>query len=296
MNDPKKIITLIIILFVSLTFGCTASKEGAKKDEPPTEMKERLKKLYAKNPSVRSVTADEIGKLGEEGAPYVPHLIDAIRKYLDHTYYSYSIFLALDAIDPEWRDKNSEKVKKIGDEYIALLKDKSFDEARRRRMPEELGRLQYQPAVEPLISVMNDKDEEPLLRSSAPYGLGFFKGERVIEALASSLDDDNEWVRKTSIIALGDVGDARGVEPLIDTLNDKVEHVRRSAYRSLVTLLAGLTKKKMVSELIKDGTMPEEAVGKFKKEWEKEKEKFKGFGQDQAKWREWWNSNKEKFK
>uniref|UniRef100_A0A7C2K2T5 HEAT repeat domain-containing protein n=1 Tax=candidate division WOR-3 bacterium TaxID=2052148 RepID=A0A7C2K2T5_UNCW3 len=79
---------------------------------------------------------------------------------------------------------------------------------------------------------------------------------RGIEPLISALKDVNWHVREAVAYALGEIKDLRAVEPLISALKDVNSSVRRAAAKAL-----------------------EEITGQ-------------NFGEDQAKWQEWWEKNK----
>jgi len=114
---------------------------------------------------------------------------------------------------------------------------------------EALGKTRDSRAVEPLVSALRDTDIPT--RSQAAKGLGTLKNTRGVEPLISILSDEKEFVvRFCSVIALGEIGDARAVDCLIDIASHyhplqreavsalgQIEDARAEAY--LLTLLDG---------------------------------------------------------
>jgi HEAT repeat protein len=66
--------------------------------------------------------------------------------------------------------------------------------------------------------------------------LGEIKDRRAVEPLMALLKDEEEDVRDTAAYALGLLGDERGIEPLIGCLQDPHEAVRREAAGALKTI------------------------------------------------------------
>ncbi|MBA7554827.1 hypothetical protein ES705_47463 [subsurface metagenome] len=58
-------------------------------------------------------------------------------------------------------------------------------------------------------------------------------GEPAVEPLIAVLKDSDENVRNLAIVSLGDIGDARAVEPLIHALKDSSKKVRSFAAKAL---------------------------------------------------------------
>ncbi len=112
---------------------------------------------------------------------------------------------------------------------LSLLEGRSVDSLLRACVADALGRLGDIRAVEPLIRVFGDVDED--VRSSAAASLGQIGDVRAVEPLVHALDDKHWVVRRSAVFALGQIGDARAVEPLIRTLGDKHWVVQaRAAY------------------------------------------------------------------
>jgi vesicle coat complex subunit len=89
-----------------------------------------------------------------------------------------------------------------------------------------------EPAVEPLIKALKDKDLFVQHNAALTLGLIALKGikdVRAIEPLIQALKDKTFIVRESAATALGAIGGEKAVEPLIQTLKDKEERVRKAA-------------------------------------------------------------------
>jgi len=80
-----------------------------------------------------------------------------------------------------------------------------------------------EPAVEPLIDAL--KNENIDIRQRAAFALGNIGDKRAVEPLIEALND--ELVRSNAATALGKIGDARAVEPLIEAFKDEYEKVQQ---------------------------------------------------------------------
>ena len=58
-------------------------------------------------------------------------------------------------------------------------------------------------------------------------------GEPAVEPLIEALKDKDQDVRWEAALALGNIGDERAVEPLIEALKDEDEDVREAAGEAL---------------------------------------------------------------
>lgn len=102
-----------------------------------------------------------------------------------------------------------------------------------------------QPSVEPLIITL--KDENPFVRRNAVYALGEIKDVRAVNPLIDALKDNDLIVRRNAAKALGKIRDTSAVEPLTAALNDECPVVRRSAATALKEM--GKLKPKVVDIL-----------------------------------------------
>jgi HEAT repeat protein len=96
---------------------------------------------------------------------------------------------------------------------------------------EALGDLKNAEAVEPLIDVLNDAENE--VRRSAAKALGHLGAKWAAEPLIAALTDPEKRVRSSAADALGELGDGRAVEPLIAALNDANAEVRSNVAEAL---------------------------------------------------------------
>lgn len=112
---------------------------------------------------------------------------------------------------------------------------RSPDPAIRARAAQELSNLEERRALEPLIELLkNDPDRR--VRWRAAYALGEF-GEigvdRAFEILVENLNHEEDWnVRRIIVMALRHWDD-RAMDPLLRSLDDENEYVRRYASMTL---------------------------------------------------------------
>ena len=81
-------------------------------------------------------------------------------------------------------------------------------------------------AVDPLVTMLRDEEENPWLRWQAAKELGRLKDRRVVPTLITMLSHEKFQLRTGAACALGWLGDMRAVAPLIKALADEHEGVR----------------------------------------------------------------------
>ena len=127
---------------------------------------------------------------------------------------------------------------------------------------EALGELGDARAVGPLISVATDARRETFARTGAIRALGKLRHQRIYDVLVGLLDDTDEYVPRWAAGALGEFGDARAVEVLVQQVErgnrDRRECLTALAKldtsRGLETLLAAMTSNEYgVSEIAAGG-------------------------------------------
>ncbi len=133
----------------------------------------------------------------------------------------------------------AESLAKIGIPAVEplLLEITDSDSSARRGAIEALGKIRDTRALEPLVSIVRDINEDPMLKITAIKALAHIRDVRSVESLIHALNDDNQSIRWYAAKALGIIGDTTAVEPLIKTLEDDSEGVRWN-----VVLALGLIK------------------------------------------------------
>jgi len=122
---------------------------------------------------------------------------------------------------------------KIGDttvtqQIIGMLNDSA--ETVRKSASVALGELKDKRAISPLISALGDPHYS--VRMTACRSLSNL-GEVVVDTLISLLDDENDFIRNLSLVALGEIQNQRCVNPLMDKLNHPDWSTRANAVEAL---------------------------------------------------------------
>jgi HEAT repeat protein len=87
-----------------------------------------------------------------------------------------------------------------------------------------LGKIGDNRAIIPLMSILNDRNENYRLRLAAAESLGKVGDDYVVKPLIDILADEREksvYLKESVAKALGMLGDIRAIEPLIDILESK---------------------------------------------------------------------------
>jgi HEAT repeat protein len=96
-----------------------------------------------------------------------------------------------------------------------------------------LGASRDVRVLEPLVKALADEGLYLPLRAEAAAGLGQLGNARAVEPLLNALVNKHSPVRGAAAQALGQLGDARAAEPLIKTLADQEDYVRGAAAQAL---------------------------------------------------------------
>jgi len=98
--------------------------------------------------------------------------------------------------------------------------------------------------VDELITALHDKSPE--VRRSAAETLGELEDARAVEPLTSALKDSNADVRLNVALALGMIGDASTTASLIYALNDEQDDAVRGALETALDMIKkNIMNKKM---------------------------------------------------
>ena len=103
-------------------------------------------------------------------------------------------------------------------------------------VPEALGQLEDPRAVGSLVAALRSREGDRYVQQAAVEALGWI-GEPIQKPLIAVLRKEDERMRQSAIAALGQMKDARNVEPLIEALKDTESyHVHQGAMEALVQL------------------------------------------------------------
>lgn len=115
---------------------------------------------------------------------------------------------------------------------MRVLRDHSDDELVRGCAAEALGRCgDSQEAFLLLCQTLENARERSIVRGQALRGLGLLRAPGTFDVLAGYLDDQS--LKYTSLMALGDLGDRRACRPLLRILREGDGSARLWAARSL---------------------------------------------------------------
>lgn len=96
----------------------------------------------------------------------------------------------------------------------------------------DVFRLKARGNIKGLIKALK-YTKSPIIRKAAATALGDLGDERAAEPLIEALKDEDNFVRKMAATACGKLRDRRTVEPLIEALTDEDPFVRERAAESL---------------------------------------------------------------
>jgi len=124
----------------------------------------------------------------------------------------------------------------LADQLTEAAENEAFDEQQRAFMIRLLGRTADSRQVEKLIDMLiGDTD---WMQGAAAEALGWIGDARAVSPLLLFLSEGepSDALRELAAEALGRIGDTRAVEPLIAALEDTNEWVRRAAAEALGNL------------------------------------------------------------
>ena len=160
---------------------------------------------------VQSVQDQVIGALIKDGnIPTAEFALDAL-KSADDEWTRWALVHVLGAT-----------AKKVAvDAMLEELKHPSY--VVRRRAAESLGGFKERKAVDPLIAILENRDEMKSIRAAAAFSLGALKDERASTPLLTALEDENAEIRLQAVAALGKLKDAKAISKLIAMVENPLE-------------------------------------------------------------------------
>jgi HEAT repeat protein len=131
----------------------------------------------------------------------------------------------------------------------------------RCRVVKSLGKIGNASAWWPLVEALDDHDHD--VRKVAADVLGKFNHVPAVEELLSVLNNKRDWHGRRCIIEqLGNSGDLRAVEPLIEILNEKAQDIRIAAVQALSKLGGSRTVEALISALADSNSWIGEAAAR----------------------------------
>jgi HEAT repeat protein len=108
---------------------------------------------------------------------------------------------------------------------------------KRRQSITALGLIGDLRALEPLIAILTNSEEDEQVREAAATALATLKDERALPPLIAILEEDEEEdMRCSAALALGQMGHAQALAPLLAALKDEEPAVRIAASTALGVL------------------------------------------------------------
>jgi hypothetical protein len=98
--------------------------------------------------------------------------------------------------------------------------------------PPSVKRLKSKGDVDSLRRIVENENSPWLLRGEAAEALGELRDPLALDALVRILQRKEFDLRRFRVVAawaLGEIGDARALQPLIDCLKDEYHHIQRTA-------------------------------------------------------------------
>ena len=118
----------------------------------------------------------------------------------------------------------------LAERLIQALDDPALTTAQRAFIVRMLGRTGDPRLVDGLVKVLLELDAAPMMRGAAIEALGWIGDARAVTPLLALLNPETEnSLRELAIEALGRIGDPRALLPILDALTHADEWVRRAA-------------------------------------------------------------------
>jgi HEAT repeat protein len=123
------------------------------------------------------------------------------------------IMKSFDSLFYTEEDKNVTK-------WIDILEDSSETDRKRKDAAYMLGETGNNRAAKPLTRILVNTEESESLRNAAARTLGSVGNEKDTDLLIRMLDDENLDIAIWSAASLGEIGDPKAVEPLMEIVVD----------------------------------------------------------------------------
>lgn len=119
---------------------------------------------------------------------------------------------------------------------IEMVQDTTLHDGGRHEAARTLGRKNIRSAINPLIKLLKNRQENQPPRFGAAYALGDLRAEAAVPAYVAALTEPNTRLRMGAVYALGKIGTETAVTTLLSALSDPDGSIRSQAYRHLKVL------------------------------------------------------------
>ncbi|WP_321428534.1 HEAT repeat domain-containing protein [uncultured Methanolobus sp.] len=258
INDEKAILTLIQIAedeneYINVQISAVSGL-GNFRNSNTTELLIWILENTDNSPYIRSAAADALGKVNdteaievlikvaEDEREFIP-VRESAQQALDNiglnnsgiVYTSNIVEMGFDFSSIADFFKSFVHINRNDNvsQWIEILEDKSQSEDKRGRAARKLGESGDSRAVKPFLKIMEDTGESAQMREYATVNLGKVGSKKHTNMLIGMLDEDP--LRAGAAIALGDLGDKKAVEPLMNILanESQPEYMREHSAKSL---------------------------------------------------------------
>lgn len=121
-----------------------------------------------------------------------------------------------------------------------------------------IQKLKARGDVQGLIKALNYEKDKTVCRDAA-LALGQIGDERAVEPLIDALKEGDRLMRRTAALALGEIGDERAVETLTDALKDSDKEARQAGAEALGKIGDSRVVEPLI-EALKDKSLDEVAA------------------------------------
>ena len=141
----------------------------------------------------------------------------------------------------------------------------------RKYVIEVLGNIEEQAALDPLIELLKDPNDE--IRANSAWSLGKLQNKKALESLIIMLNDECPEVRENAAWALGKLNDIRVIPYLLRAISDPDEIVQNNAKEAIEKIYRYFEEQEERKK--KSGIIYEcHAVNEFCKQEKKKIEKY----------------------
>jgi HEAT repeat protein len=234
----------VFLIVIDLLSAPASGQPQIPKEEIPTniasDVKEQIEMLYSHNAIERGHAAHCLGRMKEKAVPAIPFLIEILDNETKLQWQKQWEGMKIPGRATSPSREAADALGKIGEPavepLIEALKDK--DPTVRKRVAEALMKIGDARAVMPLNAALKDEDAGVRTRAAIALTMAGHTSEVELDPLIDGLKDENEFfipfhIPAKAAEALIKIGDTRAVEPLIGVLNKDSIDLRFKAAEAL---------------------------------------------------------------